>query len=260
MNLFELRGSLDKKTQVTLGILGGLGLLAMWYLITALGLIQPSILPSPGSILACLPELHFKDAMVRHLLRSIYLNGAGYLEAVAVSVPLGYLIGLFPIFNGLFNKPVDAVRFIPLTAVTGLFIAWFGITDLMKVQFLAFGIIVYLLPVVVQRVDQVEKVYQQTAYTLGATRWQTIRTVFFPAVLSKLFDDIRVLVAISWTYIIVAETLNNSGGIGVMLYQSARQGQVNKTFALLFVIILVGFFQDLALRYMDRKIFPHKQA
>jgi NitT/TauT family transport system permease protein len=258
MNLFELRGTLDKKTQATIGIVGGLFLLFVWYLITAINLVPPTLLPSPIAVITCLPELHFDDAMVRQLGRSMYLNFMGYIEAVVVCIPLGFLIGLFPLFKGLFAKPVDAIRFIPLTAITGLFIVWFGIFDMMKIQFLAFGIIVYLLPVVVQRVEQVENVYQQTAFTLGATRWQTIKTVFFPAVFSKLFDDIRVLVAISWTYIIVAEMVNNNGGIGAMLFTSARQSRIDKVFALLFVIVVVGFIQDIIFKVLDKQFFPYK--
>jgi NitT/TauT family transport system permease protein len=258
MNLFELRGTLNEKTQTVIGIVGGLSLLFVWYLITAIHLVPPTLLPSPGAVIACLPELHFDDAMVRQLGRSMYLNLMGYFEAVAVCVPLGFLIGLFPLFKGLFAKPVDAIRFIPLTAITGLFIVWFGIFDMMKIQFLAFGIIVYLLPVVVQRVEQVESVYQQTAFTLGASKWQTIKTVFFPAVFSKLFDDIRVLVAISWTYIIVAEMVNNNGGIGAMLFTSARQSRIDKVFALLFVIVVVGFVQDIIFKALDKQFFPYK--
>lgn len=258
MNLFELRGTLNEKTQAIIGIVGGLFLLFVWYFVTAINLVPPTLLPSPVAVIRCLPELHFDDAMVRQLGRSMYLNLMGYIEAVAVCVPLGFLIGLFPLFKGLFAKPVDAIRFVPLTAITGLFIVWFGIFDMMKIQFLAFGIIVYLLPVVVQRVEQVESVYQQTAFTLGATKWQTIKTVFFPAVFSKLFDDIRVLVAISWTYIIVAEMVNNNGGIGAMLFTSARQSRIDKVFALLFVIVVVGFIQDIIFKALDKQFFPYK--
>ena len=147
----------------------------------------------------------------------------------------------------------------PLTAVTGLFIAWFGIDSEMKIAFLAFGILVYLLPVIVQRIDEVEEVYVQTAYTLGASNWQQIRTVFIPAVLSRVSDDIRVLVAISWTYIIVAELVNaNSGGIGALAFKMARQSRIDKVFAILLIIIAVGFLQDKLFKLLDRLLFAHK--
>lgn len=260
MSLFELRGTLDKRAQTAIELVGILCLLVVWYLVCITGIAPPTILPSPVDVVKSLPELHFKDAMVRNLGYSMYLNVAGYIEAVVICVPIGFAIGLFPIFDSLFSRSVNAVRFIPLTAITGLFIVWFGIENQMKIQFLTFGIIVYLLPVVIQRVKEVENVYQQTAFTLGASTWQTIRTVFFPAVFSKLFDDIRVLVAISWTYIIVAEMVNKTGGIGAMIYSAARQSRIDKVFALLFLIVLVGFIQDKIFKTLDEKLFPYKEG
>ena len=222
-------------------------------------LISNSILPSPLEVFASFKDLLQNDNLVGNTGFSVFLNVMGYLIAVALALPLGFLIGLFPLFRALFSRQVDALRFVPLTAVTGLFIAWFGIDSDMKVLFLAFGIIVYLLPIVVQRIDEVDKVYTRTAYTLGASKWQQVKSVYIPAVLSKVSDDIRVLVAISWTYIIVAELVNaNSGGIGALAYKSARTSQIDKVFAILVVIILIGFIQDKLFVLLDRLLFPHK--
>ncbi len=221
--------------------------------------ISNSLLPSPVEVVTSLGELYTQNNLLSNLLYSLYLNLAGYLLAVLIAIPIGFLIGLFPLFKALFSRNVDALRFVPLTAVTGLFIAWFGLGSSMKVAFLAFGIIVYLLPVVVQRVLEVEDVYVQTAYTLGATKWQRIKSVFIPAVLSRVSDDIRVLVAISWTYIIVTEVVNaNSGGIGALAFKMARQSQIDKVFAILLVIIIVGFLQDLLYKLIDRLLFDFK--
>lgn len=221
-------------------------------------LISNSILPSPVEVFTSFKDLYLYDDLVGNTAFSIFLNVMGYLIAVAIALPFGFLIGLFPLFRALFSRQVDALRFVPLTAVTGLFIAWFGIGSDMKILFLAFGIIVYLLPIVVQRVDEVDKVYTRTAYTLGASKWQQIKTVFIPAVFSKVSDDVRVLVAISWTYIIVAELLNKSGGIGALVYTSARKSEIDKVFAILVVIILIGFIQDKLFVLFDRLLFPHK--
>lgn len=129
----------------------------------------------------------------------------------------------------------------------------------MKVHFLAFGILIYLLPVVVQRIDEVKDVYLKTVYTIGATDWQTIRTVYIPSVLSRLSDDVRVLTAISWTYIIIAESLGNQGGIGALIWRvGQRQGRVDKVFALLVIIIIIGVLQDKLFTYLDREFFPFK--
>lgn len=217
------------------------------------------LLPRPDQTIAAFQPLVKQDRLFYNTFRSIWLNLQGYFWAILLAIPIGFLIGLIPAFRGLFSRQVDTLRYLPLTAVTVVFITWFGLEDTMKIAFLAFGILVYLLPVVVQRIDEVNDVFLKTTFTLGATDWQTIKTVYWPAVMSKLMDDIRVLTAISWTYIIIAELLNRGGGgIGALIYLKQRQGQLDRVFALLIVIILVGFLQDRLFDYMDRRFFPHK--
>jgi len=216
------------------------------------------LLPTPPQILSSFGPLLKNDRLVFHTLNSIWLNIKGYLWAILISIPLGFVIGLYPLFRGLFSKQVDALRYLPLTALTGLFIIWFGIEDRMKVAFLAFGVIVYLLPVVATRVKEVQDVYTKTAFTLGATNWQMIKTVYVPSVMSKVMDDIRVLTAISWTYIIIVELLSRENGVGALIYQKARGGQVEKVFAILIVIVLVGFIQDRLFVFIDKRLMPHK--
>lgn len=216
------------------------------------------LLPRPDMVAAALPVLHAEDDLWTNTWISIWRNIKGYFWAVFLAIIVGIPIGLSPPLRALFSKQVDALRYLPLTALTGLFILWFGIGDKMKVAFLAFGILVYLLPVVIQRINEVSDVYLKTVFTLGATNWQMIKSVFLPSVLSKLMDDIRVLTAISWTYIIIAELLNRDGGVGAMIWINGRQGRVDKVFAWLFVIVLVGFLQDRLFIYLDRRLFPHK--
>ena len=216
------------------------------------------VLPSPISVLTSFSELHKNDFLVLNSLQSIKLNVLGYILAIGISIPLGFVLGLIPLFRGLFSKIFDSFRFIPLTAVTGIFVIWLGLGNEMKVSFLAFGIIVYLVPVVVQRIDEVKDVYLKTVFTLGATNWQTIKTVYFPAVISKLSDDIRVLTAISWTYITIAEMLNRSGGIGELIWIARRQSRIDKAFAVLIVIVLIGILQDRIFIWLDKTFFNYK--
>lgn len=257
-NLFELRGIINKKAGNMLMISGAGLLLSLWLCISFFGWINKSLLPSPVQILQAIPDMYYQDDLIKNILYSVRLNLLGYLEAIVISIPIGYIMGLFPLFREMFLKILNAFRFLPITAVTCLFIVWFGIYDNVKIQFLAFGIIVYLIPTVTQRVFDQEQVHVDTAKTLGATNWQIIKYVFFPGVLSKLFDDIRVLVAISWTYIIVAEMLNKTGGVGSMISMADRQSRPDKTFAILFIIIMIGILQDYLFKLADRLVFPHK--
>ncbi len=227
------------------------------------GLVKEKVyplLPSPIKVIKSFPELNEKDDVIGNTFFSIKLNFLGYLVAILISIPVGFLLGLIPLFRGLFSKIVDSYRFIPLTAVTGIFIMWLGLGSEMKVSFLAFGIIVYLIPVVVQRIDEVEKVYLNTVFTLGATSWQTITSVYIPYVFSKIIDDIRVLTAISWTYITIAEMLNKGGGIGELIWTAKRQSRIDKAFAILIIIVIIGILQDRLFVFIDKMLFPFKHV
>ena len=117
------------------------------------------VLPPPSRIPGAFRQLIAHDELVANTARSIWLNLQGYLWALLIALPLGFLLGLIPLFNGLFSRQVDALRYLPLSALTSLFVVWFGLEDTMKIAFLAFGILVYLLPVIVQRIREVDEVY-----------------------------------------------------------------------------------------------------
>lgn len=219
------------------------------------------VLPRPDHVFRSYPSLLQKDKLIPNALHSIWLNTQGYFWAILWAIPLGFLLGLIPMIRKMFNGQVNALRFLPLTALAGLFLTWFGINDTMKIAFLAFGILVYLLPVVIQRINEVDSVYLKTVYTLGASDWQSIKSVYLPAVFTKLIDDIRVLTAISWTYIIIAELLSRTkgiGGVGALIHIKGRMGQNHTVFAILLVIVLIGLLQDKLFALLDKRLFPHK--
>ncbi len=256
--LLEFEDTLTNRTKLIIEIAGAVIILIIWHMLSFYEVIPSSILPPPLNILTALKDMHYDDALVRNLLYSLSLNILGYAEAVVIALPLGFIIGLSPFSKAIMGRYITAARFLPLVVMTGLFMAWFGIYLNMKVQFLACGIIVYLLPVVIQRVEQTKTVYIQTVKTLGATKLQIIRAVHFPDVLSRVFTDIGVLVAISWTYITIAEVINKSGGIGAMIHTAYRQSRVDKVYGILILIMLIGLLQDKLFKVADKFLFPFK--
>lgn len=259
--MFRLRGTLTKSQNTMLGIIGVSMFLGIWILLT-MGedpIVVKQILPSPFKVVTSYSELLSDNDLVVNTAKSVGLNLAGYILALLVTLPLGFAIGLVPVLRGLFQRYVEAIRFVPITPTVGLFVIWIGIGVSMKSTFMAFGIFIFLLPVVIQRIDEVKDVYLKTVYTLGATNWQTVRSVYIPSVMSRIWDDIRIMTAISWTYIVFIESYSSAGGLGDILLKGAkRRGRIDKVFALLVLIILIGVFQDKIFAYMDRKLFPHK--
>lgn len=258
MNAFKIEGQISNKQSLTISVIGFILLMIVWQLVTSYSNIPNSILPSPYSVLKSFKELYSNQNLVDNSLFSIKLNLYGYLEAILISIPLGFLMGLIPFFRSLISKYFDAFRFLPLPAITGVFVALFGIELIMKVHFLSFGIMLYLIPVVVQRIDEIENIHKQTIMTLGASPWHKIKHLYFPYAISKISDDIRVLVAISWTYIVIVELLNKEGGLGAMIFTAAKQSRTDYIYALVLIIIAFGYIQDILFRKLDKFLFPFK--
>lgn len=253
--LFILRNKLSRKKDSLVFLIGTIVILILWQLSSML--IPNALFPAPSKVILAIPELIIKHDLLNSLIYSIQLNVLGNLQAISIAIPIGFAIGLIPLFNSMFSKYMDVLRFAPLPVFTGVFIVLFGIGSAVKIQFLAFATFVYLLPVVVQRLDETNKVYEDTAFTLGAGRWNLLTTLYLPDTLSRLYDDIRVLLAISWTYITIVEVIVMSGGIGALAYSCRRTGRVDMIFAIVLIIFVWGILQDMFLKWFKTLLFPH---
>ena len=129
------------------GILGVLFILGTWVLLTNGANPILSKVPTPYSVLTSYGELFNQNEALKNIGFSLGLNITGYIEAILIVIPVGFIIGLVKFTRWGFQREVDALRYVPLTAVTLLFILWFGTEISMKVHFLAFGILIYLLPI-----------------------------------------------------------------------------------------------------------------
>ncbi len=261
--MWKLKGTISPTKSFLISFFGLVFILGVWHYVTTMEFVPRNILPKPWNVATSYVDLtHSHHATYGNvwdrLWYSTKLNFMGYAEATVISLTLGFFIGLFAPIRAFFGLYVNASRYIPMSAITGLFVALFGLFDPMKVQFLAAGIIVYLVPVVVSRIDETLQIHLDTAHTLRASPWQKVTSVFFPDVFRRVSTDIITLTAISWTYIIMAEMMNSTGGIGSLMWESWRRSRPEHGYALLILIVLVGFAQDRILKLMDRQLFPDK--
>jgi NitT/TauT family transport system permease protein len=181
--------------------------------------------------------------------------------AVAVALPLGILMGAFEPVNKFFDPIVAPFRYMPISAFIPLSLVWFGIYEKQKIAFLFLGVFVYLLPVVVTAIRAVPEEFVQTAYTLGAGRWRAIRSVLIPAAMPDIFDAFRVMNAISWTYIVLAEEVNyrDPPGLGYIVHVGMDHARPEMSFAVLIVIGLIGILTDVTINGLSRVLFPWRE-
>jgi len=100
----------------------------------------------------------------------------------------------------------------------------------------------------------------QTAFTLGATRGQVVGTVLIPAALPQIFDSFRVMNAIAWTYIILAEIVNPQSGIGYILQLAQQHLKPEWSFAGILVVGVIGILSDVAIRGVNHLLFSWREA
>lgn len=260
----NLSGMTKSPSNLVQSLLGWIVLGGIWQLMSSAELVNSHILPSPVDVFiafwSTINSPRPEHRLLPNVLFSLEINLVGYLESILLALPIGFALGLSKIGRGMFSQQVNSLRFVPITALGGIFIALSGLTIWTKMHFLAFGIWVYLVPVVVQRIDEVSMTHLQMMKTLGASKWQIFRYVQWPFVTSRLSDDIRILIGISWTYIIVAELKGDQGGLGHMINLGEKQSSAALVYMSIIVIVIIGVFQDKGFIKLDKLIYKFKHV
>lgn len=223
-------------------------------------LVSHFFLPPPDEVFRGLLYLVFNQGLLSAIGVSVVRILKAFALSVVVAVPLGILMGSFEAANKFFDSIMAPLRYLPITAFIPLLILWFGIQEEQKVAFLFLGTFVFLLPVVVDAIKVVPEELVQTAFTLGATKAQVIRTVLIPAALPQIFDSFRVMNAIAWTYIILAEIVNPQNGIGYILRLAEQHTKPAWSFAGILVVGVIGLLTDLLIRGVNRVLFGWREV
>ena len=250
------RAPIPRGLYVVLSLGGFAGLLIVWFLLTYERFIDPLFLPSPGRVFRAGLDLFLVLGFTTDILNSVYRVMAGFLIAAVLGVPLGLLMGTFKAAEALVEPIVGFVRYMPASAFIPLFILWLGIGDVEKVAIIFVGSFFQLVLMVSVVAKNVRTDLLETAYTLGAERFQVIRKVLLPASLPGIVDTLRIIVGWAWTYIIVAELVASASGIGYMIISAQR---MLRTASIIFGILTIGtlgLITDYFFKWLYLRLFP----
>jgi NitT/TauT family transport system permease protein len=257
---FELRSPLPRSAATAIGFVMPALVLGAWCLVTYGGFAPPDFLPSPTEVVRGTLQLFIDYNLWDAILISSRRILLAFLLASALALPLGVLMGAFEPVNRLFEPIVAPLRYMPISAFIPLLILWFGIYEKQKIAFLFLGVFVYLLPVVVTAIRAVPEELVQTARTLGASKLQVVRTVLLPGALPEIFDSFRVMNAILWTYVILAEAVNAEYGLGYMVELARTHQKASWSFAGLLVIGGIGLLTDFLIRSLSSLLFRWRET
>jgi NitT/TauT family transport system permease protein len=111
---------------------------------------------------------------------------------------------------------------------------------------------------VVKAMDKVDDVYIQTAYTLGASRWQVVSRVLCPVAAYDIWNAARVAFGVGWTYIILAEIIFSEAGLGQIIIIAQRRGPREYMYLVILIIAMLAWLTDLLFGLIGRLLFPYK--
>lgn len=259
-SLFAIRAPLPRRTAFILGFVAPTLVLGAWCVLTYGNLVQPDFLPKPTEVLRGTLQLFIQHDLGTAIVVSSRRIAIAFLLASAIALPLGVLMGAFDPINRFFEPIMAPLRYMPISAFIPLLILWFGIYEKQKIAFLFLGVFVYLLPVVVSSIRLVPEELVQTALTLGASKRQVVTSVLMPAALPEIFDSFRVMNAIAWTYVILAEAVNPEYGLGYMVELARTHQKASWSFAGLLVIGGIGLLTDFLIRLLSSVLFRWREA
>lgn len=262
--LLRIREPLAAWKAALFGLLPVLALVLAWSFVTAGAaeerVISPTILPSPGEVIASFPVLWFDRALTRNLAISFTRVLEGFALAVAVSFPLGVLMGAFTKVKAAFTPLTVFGAYLPIPTLVPLTLSLFGTGELQKVMFLALAFAIYLVPLIVAAVDSVDDTYLKTAYTLGASKGQAVTRVLLPISWPDIWQAMRLGFSVGWSYILLAEMVDIGQGVGGIIMTSQRRGPREHIYLVLVAIVIVAFVTDKLWGAASRWLFPYREA
>jgi NitT/TauT family transport system permease protein len=254
---FEYLKPIPLRWSFTLGIAIWVIFFALWELAAAKGWVNALFMPPPHRVLSTLYTMIAQHGFLYDIGISIYRIVISFLLACAIAIPLGVLMGSFRSVEAFFNPFVSAWRYLPAPAFIPLLLMWFGTGEGAKLALLFIGVVFFLITLVMDHTRAVRTELIETAMTLGANRWQILSTIVLPAVAPKIAISMRQMLAVSWTYLVIAEIVAASSGIGAVMMRGQRFLKVDEIMAGIVVIGVVGLMFDFLFRWAQRILFPY---
>lgn len=230
--------------------------LLLWFSVSSSGLVKDFFLPSPIQVLSAIKSLLLEGSLLADIFASVYRILLGFFFSLVVALPLGIALGISRKFEALTEPLIAFIRYIPPSAFIPLAIIWFGIGELEKVVILFLGVAPYLTLLIADIVINTKRELMEVALTLGATGKDIITKVVFPSALPGIWDSFRIMIGAAWTFVIIAEIVGASSGLGHLMIESQRFLRTDNIFAAIVVIGFLGLATDYFFKITYKIFFP----
>ena len=243
-------------TRVVLGVSFFILFTAVWASVTLVGLVPKNFLADPFTMVASGWTLLTQMGFGWDIGMTVWRVVGGFLIASALALPLGVLMGAYKPIEAFFEPFVSFARYLPASAFIPLLILWAGIGEAQKLYLIFIGTFFQLVLMIAVTVGNTRRDLVEAAYTLGCTDSGIVKRVLIRGAAPEIFEILRMVLGWAWTYVIVAELIGASSGIGHMITDSQS---LMATDQIIFGIIVIGLISDLGFKWSNRRLFPWAQ-
>lgn len=246
--------------RISLGIAFFVLFIALWGAATFGGWVTPQFLRDPWTTVLSGWELLTVHRFYLDIGVTVWRVVGGFVIAAVIGVPLGILMGAYKPIEAFFEPFVSFARYLPASAFIPLLILWAGIGEGQKLAVIFIGSFFQLVLMVAVIVGSTRRDLVEVAYTLGATSNGIVRRVLLPASAPHIAETLRLVLGWAWTYIIVAELIGASSGIGHMITDSQALLATDQIIFGIVVIGIIGLVSDYLFKLVNQQFFPWSLA
>src|SRR4051812_3028372 len=237
-------GRLSRYARPALGLLLPVGFAIIWEIVVWLGFSNGRLVPPPTKIFATIMELTKSGELSRHILATLSRVGAGFGLGVVAGTLLGAVSGYWGLARRLLDPTVQALRAIPSIAWVPLFILWLGIFETSKVALIAVGVFFPVYLGVMGAIRAVDNKIVEVGRTFRLSGPAMIRRILLPAVLPAYVVSLRVGLGLGWMFVVAAEFMGASEGLGYLLIDGQQLGKPAQILAAIVVFAVLGKTTD----------------
>jgi NitT/TauT family transport system permease protein len=230
-------------------------ILIIWAILTTYtGIIPSYLIPSPQEVFAAFKSLLMNGTLISDSVDTITRVIIGFVVAAIVAIPLGIIIGWSKTVENYLSFLIGILRPIPPIAWIPFAILWFGLGLGSAIFIIFVGSVFPILISTADGVKRIDKVYIESAYTLGANQLQTIRKVVFPAALPNIITGLKVGMGIALMCTVAAEMIGSNNGLGYLILTATSMLDSASAIVGMLAIGVIGLTFEYIFTRMEKKL------
>lgn len=253
-NARRRRWGRSRLRDLVLGLVVPVALLGLWQALVSFDVLDASRTSSPVEVAGAFVSAVESGRLWPNLAISLQRVFVGFAVGALLAVAVGVLVALSRTADRLLSPLLSGVRAVPSLAWVPLLILWYGIGEEPKVTLIAIGAFFPVLATLVAGIRQVDTGLLEVAQAYGLSWRQRVTTVLLPSAAPSLLAGARLGLNQAWLFLVAAELLGATQGLGWQLQNAQRNGQVELLLVTIILFAVIGKLTDSVLAAVETKV------